>query len=85
MANKYLGREDAPISAALWEKLDTVMIEVAKSQLTGRRLLYIEGPYGLGLKFVPLEDAVIAAAADTPEVITSTVIPVPLIRTTFVL
>ncbi len=56
MANKYLGREDAPISAAVWEKLDAVMIEAAKSQLVGRRLLHIEGPYGLGLKAIPLED-----------------------------
>jgi uncharacterized linocin/CFP29 family protein len=85
MANKYLGREDAPISAAVWEKLDAAMIEAAKAQLVGRRLLYIEGPYGLGLKAIPLEDAFITAAADTPEVLTSTVIPVPLIRTTFVL
>ncbi|MBM4429813.1 MAG: bacteriocin [Chloroflexi bacterium] len=56
MANKYLGREDAPLSAALWEKLDTAMIEAAKHQLTGRRLLHIEGPYGLGLKAIPMDD-----------------------------
>jgi uncharacterized linocin/CFP29 family protein len=56
MANKYLGREEAPLSAALWEKLDAAMIEAAKSQLAGRRLLHIEGPYGLGLKAIPLED-----------------------------
>jgi uncharacterized linocin/CFP29 family protein len=61
MANKYLGREDAPISAAVWEKLDATVIEVAKSQLVGRRLLHIEGPYGLGLKFVPLDDMLISA------------------------
>ncbi|MGQ9494115.1 MAG: family 1 encapsulin nanocompartment shell protein [Anaerolineae bacterium] len=85
MANKYLSREDAPISAAVWEKLDATMIEAAKSQLVGRRLLYLEGPYGLGLKTIPLEDAVITAAADSPEVVASSVIPVSLIRTTFVL
>jgi len=56
MANKYLGREDAPISAELWAKLDAAVIEAAKNQLTGRRLLHIEGPFGLGLKFVPLGD-----------------------------
>lgn len=85
MANKYLSREDAPISAALWEKLDAAMIEMAKSQLAGRRLLYIEGPYGLGLKFIPLEDAVVSATAEAPVVVASTVLPVPLIRTTFIL
>lgn len=56
MANKYLGREDAPLSDALWEKLDTAMIEAAKRQLTGRRLLHLEGPYGLGLKAIPMDD-----------------------------
>ena len=60
MASKYLGREGAPISAAVWEKLDATMIEAAKSQLVGRRLLAIEGPFGLGLKFVPLDDMIVS-------------------------
>jgi len=64
MANKYLGREDAPISAALWERLDATMVQVAKSQLVGRRLLPIEGPFGLGLKFVPLSDMIVSYEGD---------------------
>ena len=64
MANKYLGREGAPIPAALWDKLDTTMIEAAKSQLVGRRLLHIEGPFGLGLKFVPLSDMIVSFVGD---------------------
>lgn len=56
MTNKYLAREDAPFESAVWELLDTTMKEVAKSQLVGRRILDIEGPYGLGLKAVPLAD-----------------------------
>jgi uncharacterized linocin/CFP29 family protein len=64
MVNKYLGREDAPISTALWEKLDATMIQAAKSQLVGRRLLHIEGPFGLGLKFVPLGDMVVSYDGD---------------------
>jgi uncharacterized linocin/CFP29 family protein len=64
MANKYLGREAAPVSAALWDKLDATMIEAAKSQLVGRRLLSIEGPFGLGLKFVPLSDMIVSFAGD---------------------
>lgn len=83
MANKYLGREDAPFGASLWEQLDGAMIAAAKSQLVGRRLLHIEGPYGLGLKMVPTDDAVIAEGA--PEVVASTSIPLALIRTTFTL
>ncbi|MBN1259262.1 MAG: bacteriocin family protein [Anaerolineae bacterium] len=56
MANKYLARDDAPFGAELWEKLDAAMIQTAKRQLTGRRLLEIEGPFGLGLKSIPLPD-----------------------------
>jgi uncharacterized linocin/CFP29 family protein len=56
MANKYLAREDAPFESAVWELLDATMKEVAKSQLVGRRILDTEGPYGLGLKAVPLPD-----------------------------
>jgi uncharacterized linocin/CFP29 family protein len=32
------------------------MIEAAKSQLAGRRLISIDGPYGYGLKVLPLSD-----------------------------
>jgi uncharacterized linocin/CFP29 family protein len=56
MANKYLAREDAPFGADVWQVLDTTMKEVAKGQLVGRRVLDTEGPYGLGLKAVPLSD-----------------------------
>ena len=56
MANKYLAREDAPFESAVWELLDTTMKQVAKGQLVGRRLLDTQGPYGLGLKAVPLPD-----------------------------
>jgi uncharacterized linocin/CFP29 family protein len=56
MANKYLARDDAPFGSTVWELLDTTMQEVARSQLVGRRVLDTEGPYGLGLKAVPLAD-----------------------------
>ncbi len=60
MEKTYLGREDAPISAETWKLLDTTMIEAAKSQLSGRRIISIEGPYGFGLKAIPLNDCAIA-------------------------
>jgi uncharacterized linocin/CFP29 family protein len=52
----YLGREDAPIGPETWKAMDSTMTEAAKGVLTGRRLLHVEGPYGLGLKAVPLKD-----------------------------
>jgi len=56
MANKYLAREDAPFDSEIWGKLDAAMIQAAKQQLSGRRLLEIEGPFGFGLKSIPLSD-----------------------------
>ena len=80
MANRYLGREDAPIAAETWEFLDSIVIQVAKSLLTGRRLLHVEGPYGLGLKAVALTDAAVEAG-----LITSSSIPLTFIHRTFTL
>jgi uncharacterized linocin/CFP29 family protein len=54
--NAYLGREDAPIGARLWEVLDSTMLGVARSELTGRKLLDIDGPYGHGMKDISLPD-----------------------------
>lgn len=56
MANKYLSRGDAPFGDETWEALDSATIKAARSVLAGRRLLHVEGPYGLGLKGVPLAD-----------------------------
>jgi len=80
MVNKYLAREEAPIGLETWKVLDGAMVEAATSVLAGRRLLHIEGPYGLGLKAVPLQDAKVEAG-----LIASPIIPVSLIETTFTL
>jgi uncharacterized linocin/CFP29 family protein len=80
MANKYLAREDAPLGGETWKVLDGTMKAAAESQLAGRRLLHIEGPHGLGLKAVPLQDA-----EAEPGLIASSFIPLSLIHTTFTL
>lgn len=56
MENVYLGRNEAPIGPEAWAFLDNTMIEAAKSQMSGRRLIPIDGPYGFGLKVLPLSD-----------------------------
>jgi uncharacterized linocin/CFP29 family protein len=78
MANKYLSRGDAPIEEGTWEILDRTMLEAAKSILSGRHILNIDGPYGLGLKAVPLSDPEIESA-----LITSPLMPVALISKSF--
>lgn len=80
MANKYLAREDAPFGAETWGVLDAAMMEAAKSQLVGRRLLHIEGPFGLGLKIVPLQDVEIE-----PGLTASEFLPLAMIQKTFTL
>jgi uncharacterized linocin/CFP29 family protein len=80
MANKYLAREDAPFASAVWEVLDGTMKAVAKGQMVGRRLLETEGPYGLGLKAVPLPDTETESG-----LITSQVLPVLYIQKPFTL
>ncbi len=56
MTNKFLTREEAPISPETWQMMDNTMIAVARALLVGRKLLRVEGPYGLGLKAIPLAD-----------------------------
>jgi uncharacterized linocin/CFP29 family protein len=80
MANKYLAREDTPFGAEIWEALDAAMKQAAESQLVGRRLLDVEGPFGLGLKAVPLGDAETEAG-----LIASQVRPVLFIQKAFAL
>jgi len=80
MTNKYLARKDAPFGAEVWKVLDEAMVEAAKGQLVGRRLLDIEGPFGLGLKTVPLQDK-----EDQDGLITARTLPLSLIREPFTL
>jgi uncharacterized linocin/CFP29 family protein len=80
MANKYLAREDAPFEPAVWELLDATMKQAAKGQLVGRRILDTEGPYGLGLKAVPLPDRETESG-----LISSQVLPVLFVQKPFTL
>jgi uncharacterized linocin/CFP29 family protein len=84
MADKFLHREDAPLSSQAWERIDFVVTEAAKSQLSARRLIHIEGPYGLGFKTMPGPDQVLETAAEREvEVVSSAARPMALIRKTF--
>jgi len=83
MAGKFLGREDAPFDEKTWAALDEVVTSAAKSQLSARRLLDIEGPYGLATKSVPLEDKTVAEG--DARLASSKVLPIPLIEAGFTL
>ena len=78
MENVYLGRNEAPIGADTWKLLDSIMIEAAKSQLAGRRLISLDGPYGYGLKVLPLTDS-----EQEDGVFVSSFVPVNVIKSGF--
>ena len=78
MATDFLSRDDAPIGAEMWALLDEIMVREARNQLSVRRLLEIEGPYGFGLKSVPLDDTQAAEG-----VITSPCLPLALLSSSF--
>ena len=78
MENRYLGREEAPVGADTWKLLDGTMIEAAKSQLAGRRIITIDGPFGFGLKVIPVSDCDLKGGVSG-----STFIPVYEIRSEF--
>jgi uncharacterized linocin/CFP29 family protein len=80
MQNRYLERDAAPISADAWKLLDDTMIGAAKSQLAGRRMISIDGPFGFGFKVVPLTDCEFEDG-----ITSSTFIPVNLIESEFCL
>jgi uncharacterized linocin/CFP29 family protein len=78
MENNYLGRSEAPLGAETWKLLDSTMIESAKSQLAGRRIIAIEGPFGFGLKVIPVSDCDLEEGVST-----STLVPVNMIKAEF--
>jgi uncharacterized linocin/CFP29 family protein len=47
-----LNRSQAPFSAELWQQIDAAAVSAARSLLTGRRFLDLDGPFGLGLTTV---------------------------------
>ena len=77
--SKYLHREDSPFAPTVWQKIDETVIGAAMSQLSARRILKIEGPYGLGFKMLPLEDTI----GGDGDVVTSNFLPLAMIKSEF--
>jgi uncharacterized linocin/CFP29 family protein len=50
----YLMRDQAPLSADQWEKIDNTVVEVARQVLVGRRFIHIYGPLGAGVRTILL-------------------------------
>ncbi|MFN3283952.1 MAG: family 1 encapsulin nanocompartment shell protein [Pseudothermotoga sp.] len=80
MANKYLMQQDAPISTELWELFNNTMIETAKHQLVGRKILPTKGPFGLGLRQISLTDVEVG-----PGIFSIKTLPLTYIHRTFLI
>lgn len=87
MASKILGAEEVPFSGETLNRLNEIAIEAAKSQLAGRRILEVEGPYGLGRKAIPESDRIIGEGVEIDniraEMLTSPMIPLTAIQSRF--
>lgn len=50
-----LMRQEAPLTSEEWAKLDSLVVEVARKTLAGRRFLHLFGPLGAGAQVVPVD------------------------------
>lgn len=51
----YLSRESSSISEELWRRIDSTVVDTARSILTGRKFLTIYGPLGIGTDSIVLD------------------------------
>ena len=51
----YLMRDEAPLTAEEWARLDELVVQVARKMLVGRRFLPLCGPLGAGVQTVALD------------------------------
>jgi uncharacterized linocin/CFP29 family protein len=84
---RYLPREDAPFGDKLWEMIEGTVIGAARSQLAGRRVLDITGPYGLGLRALDEAERATETTATEGEseaaITAAPTIPVPMLQAEF--
>ncbi len=80
-----LNRDQAPFPGDIWTKIDTAAVTAAKSWLTARRFLDVEGPYGLGLTALEsgADDYCREPGPDEASAVISHAISVPMLRKSF--
>jgi uncharacterized linocin/CFP29 family protein len=52
----FLMRQDAPLTADQWGKIDEAVINTAKKVLIGRQFIHIYGPLGSGVQSIQVDD-----------------------------
>ncbi len=84
----YLAREGSPISAELWEQIDSAVVGSARKVLTGRRFLHVFGPLGSGAQSIAVDRAGAVEEAAGDGIVTTkgrTYIEIPLLYHDFIL
>jgi uncharacterized linocin/CFP29 family protein len=84
MSKKFLQRDDVPFKEEIWEKIDDTVVEAAKSQLSARKLLHMEGPYGLGFRFIEGSNIIQEESGET-NISSNQVTPIVQIQNSFTL
>jgi uncharacterized linocin/CFP29 family protein len=79
MTTELLNRGDAPFSDKVWAAIDAAVVGAAKSQLGARRVLPVQGPYGLGLKSLPVRDEPSATGLTPDSAVMIGVAPPPVV------
>ena len=59
MSTDLLNRTDAPFDLSFWSMIDETVIKIAQSQLSTRKLIYADGPFGSGMQYVPGKEQMI--------------------------
>jgi len=80
-----LNRGQAPFPASLWKDIEAAAVEAARDQLTGRRFLDLEGPFGVGLTTIEVgnDDYCRQPGPDEAGAVMGRAIPLPMIRKSF--
>ena len=80
-----LNRGAAPFPPEIWKAIDEVAASSARDQLTGRRFLDLEGPFGVGLTTIEVgnDDYCRQPGPDEAGAILGRAIPLPMIRKSF--
>lgn len=81
----WLDRESAPFEQEVWDRIDAVARDAAEEVRTGRRLLEVVGPIGLGARVGVAEDLPLGEEPEGAHVHVPTVHPLPVIHRTFAL
>jgi len=80
-----LNRSNAPFPLQIWKAIDEAAVSAARDQLTARRFLDLEGPFGVGLTAIEVgnDDYCRQPEPDEAGAIMGRAIPLPMIRKSF--